>query len=131
MEYLSYDSLYYQIYNVQPYWKEYCRYITDVQRYTEYYDSVYCCSKLCRYIINCINREIIYSSNGLYMIIDKYSIDVKYIIIMKNTAINYYGKSYVINGRNTITILTNYNNNQTIFENISKDGYNIINEIDS
>ena len=25
---------------------------------------------------------------------------------MKNTAINYYGKSYVINGRNTITILT-------------------------
>ena len=31
MEYLSYNSFYYQIYNVQPYWKEYCRYITDVQ----------------------------------------------------------------------------------------------------
>ena len=46
MEYLYYSSLYYQIYNVQPYWKEYCKY--------GYYD----------YEIQCKDRKIYYSIYG-------------------------------------------------------------------
>lgn len=43
MEYLSYSSVYFQLYNVQAYWKEYCSY--------GYYD----------YEIQCKDRKIYYS----------------------------------------------------------------------
>lgn len=78
MEYLSYDSLYFQLYNVQLYWKEYGKYFTSISQYE----------------IHCRDRFIYYDKDYNLHTVIIFEEGVEYIFLISSSRTSLYSIYY-------------------------------------